>query len=678
MKNVIYKKLFFKLFQKASLNILFLFRDNIRGLVFCFSCFSRKVCDILKFRMYAYFKTTQNEWISFCGIIFLVCFFFQAFAQEAQQCSGGEEATRGEKPRFCFFSLNGKDESEGLCRQLWKLVGIPDPDKNCESLPLSYKDRIEIKEYYTDTLNTEESSEQDAQSLEDKFREMTNEKCDALTISGLHAGYFTGKKTDPNNRTPSHSALTLDFLEKFSCHNDENCKKWFSDIKMLHLHGAHTWGGHSPSDPTKNVDQRMKELREGFSEDEWNSNRLAYLNREYASTVDQGNPLSHRYLRIFPNASVLAWSGKSVTIENNSVDTLLAHFKNLSKARHISQNARANVRLRVGFNVFLDFLNPDRKFTHEDICTAWREVGEPYPNAKTPAGFVENKEANNKARELGCAFSNAVDSKDGEQIRTALLGSEESAGILGESDPEKKKQYVHQNLNRFFRALHPKSALGDEQKQVILEALKKDPAVQEIFEQQIANNNLGVVRRADYLNLYKRIYGSDDDSKISNLEVGLFASLNKVFQENPDNLATQEMLAEIVWKNQLGGSIPAGDSSDPVQQLVQTFQQQEAKAGDSALTLKRQALLIQASAGRTNNANVYTNIVQQLYDTEDGYKKAHWFIEDLLRADNDFPFKEQVVSAYNAKLNESPETTAPSTPPLASPLEPVPPQPATP
>ena len=83
-------------------------------------------------------------------------------------------------------------------------------------------------------------------------------------ISGLHAGYFTGKKSDPNNRTPSHSALTLDFLEKFSCHKDEDCKAWFNGIQMLHLHGAQTWGGSDLS-----TDQRMEELRKKFSEDEW-------------------------------------------------------------------------------------------------------------------------------------------------------------------------------------------------------------------------------------------------------------------------------------------------------------------------------------------------------------------------------------------------------------------------
>ena len=158
-----------------------------------------------------------------------------------------------------------------------------------------------------------------------------------------------------------------------------------------------------------------------------NSSRLAYLNREYAGTVDKGNPLSHRYLRIFPNASVLAWSGKSVTIKNNSLDTVLAHFQNLSKARNVNQSALADTRLRVGFNAFLNFLSPDKSVSHEDVCEAWERVDDRYADelVETKARFIADKETNDKARQLGCAFSNAVDSKNPEDIRIALLGSEE-------------------------------------------------------------------------------------------------------------------------------------------------------------------------------------------------------------------------------------------------------------
>ena len=612
-------------------------------------------------------KMMQNKLKQFCGLFFSV-FLFSAFAEEV--CQGGKTAGAEEKPRFCFFSFNGEDESKGLCRQLWELEteeGADTSNKNCETLPVRYRDKIEIKEYYADTLNVEQSSEKDRQSVEDQFREMTQEQCSALVISGLHAGYFTGKKTDPDNRSPSHSALTLDFLEKFSCHNDEDCKAWFNGIKMLHLHGAQTWGVDSSSAQTKNTDQRMKELREDFSGDEWNSSRLAYLNREYASTVDKGNPLSHRYLRIFPNASVLAWSGRSVTIENGSLNTLLAHFQNLSKAYNINQNAQEDLKLRVGFNAFVDFLDPEKVFRHEDICSAWERVDDRYDDelVKTQAGFIEDTETNEKARKLGCAFSNAVDSGEAAAIRTALLGSGDVPGILGESDPEKKKQYIHQNLNRFFRALHPKSVLGEEQKQEVISALKESEEVRQIFEDQIAAENLGVVRRADYLNLYQRIYGDTD--QISNLETGLFQSLNKVFEQNPDHLATQEMLGEIVWKNQLGKNIPVDSSPDPVQEFVQNFQQQSSN-DDPERVLARQALLVQASAGRTGkSSDPYKDMVKQMYDTDNGYNKAAWFIEDLLRADEIFPFKEELVDVYNAKLNE--REPPPKRPPLASPSE---------
>ena len=99
-------------------------------------------------------KIAHNKFTQFC-VFFLICFCFQVFAQEAQLCSGGAEEHKGEKPRFCFFSFNGKDESEGLCRKLWELEIEEDVStKNCQSLPVQYRGKIEIKEYYADTLNS--------------------------------------------------------------------------------------------------------------------------------------------------------------------------------------------------------------------------------------------------------------------------------------------------------------------------------------------------------------------------------------------------------------------------------------------------------------------------------------------------------------------------------------------
>ena len=191
--------------------------------------------------------------------------------------------------------------------------------------------------------------------------------------------------------------------------------------------------------------------------------------------------------------------------------------------------------------------------------------------------------------------------------------------------------------------------MEEEQKQIIVTALKNDNTVKEIFEKQIAEENLGVVRRADYLNLYQRIYGNNTD-QISDLEAGLFTALNEAFTQNSDNLAAQEMLAEIVWKNQLGKNISTDSNPDPVQQFVQAFQPSE--GSNNVLALEKQALLVQTSAGRAGDSNKYVNIVKQIYDTDNGYNEAAWFIKDLLRANADFPFKEQVISAYNTKLNE--------------------------
>ena len=104
------------------------------------------------------------------------------------------------------------------------------------------------------------------------FEEMTKQRCDGLVISGHHLGYYTGKKTKQDDRKAGSETLDLKFLEELSCAkegSEYDCRKWFSKIKYVHLHGSYTAG--RTIDPGS-FDQMVLDKMKSSKDSNWTAN----------------------------------------------------------------------------------------------------------------------------------------------------------------------------------------------------------------------------------------------------------------------------------------------------------------------------------------------------------------------------------------------------------------------
>ena len=151
----------------------------------------------------------------------------------------------------------------------------------------SSEETIQIQEFLTENGDPEED-----------FKKMVETKvqCDGLVISGHHTGSFGGKR--------AQGSLSLNFLEELSC--EPETQEFFSHIKALWLQGCRTMGVgtiEAYEDPDYHTERVGAVLTEDHLEQSFFD-----LNIEFSATLDQDNPLSSRYLRIFPRATAFGWT----------------------------------------------------------------------------------------------------------------------------------------------------------------------------------------------------------------------------------------------------------------------------------------------------------------------------------------------------------------------------------
>ncbi|MDE0151641.1 MAG: hypothetical protein OXK80_03975 [Bdellovibrionales bacterium] len=540
-------------------------------------------------------------------LLYSLCFITINFVfAEDNKCTV-EESEAGKK-RLCFFALNGPEESQRAEQSKAGLNCIQPSDGSkiqCDSDEIADAGTmvdLEIKEFYANTG--------DSPSVSKAFEEMTKTRCDGLVISGHHVGYYTGEKTDQTsdtqgNRDPSKVTLNLKFLEKLSCLKEganSNCRKWFSNIRYVHLHGSHTSGDKVLEHEGKSgLDDlalsRMKKYPKG-----WTKASAQYLNREYASTVDDNNSLSSRYLKMFPSAQIYSWA-VAPTINQGSPETFIEHLKLMT--------ANADIAIEDVEDVV-----PDASIL-ENILNALSASSEPEPKCvKLTVGDKRGKEINaisadskeeeDDKREIGCNFSEAIESGDQEKIMTALTD------VLNEGA-------LHQNLNRIFYALNYDSPLSTEVKQAIREKLKTSEPFRQALEGQINNKKIGVVKRADALYLYKQVYPENYES--GDLENQFIGDLNSLYdQQGSDTIGTamKEMIAELIWKNNLGSS-PASQAN--MQALIDKL---GAESNDVHLRQHTELIRISSGVGEENRVK---NIFEELFTAErDEFRDARVLI----------------------------------------------------
>ena len=536
--------------------------------------------------------------------IAVFCFwaeFSQATEEAKKMCPVPPAPEEGSQPQVCFFALNGPDESDELYYTAIyeKLVEEGTIKKKENVSPEERKEELEAKGIIkrdggvcSHCLSTEkvESAEKvrkcpegdNAQVVKEfyacgadgaggnvsrAFEKMTEQRCDGLVISGHHLGYYTGKKTPQEDRKVGSETLDLKFLEELSCIKEGdgksfNCREWFSKIKYVHLHGSYTAGREIESG---DFDQMVLDKMKSSEDSKWTANSSGVINREYASTVSQHNPLQSRYLRMFPKSLVFGYSGEALTIDQSSAKQIIDHMKALGSILSEKPDQLKS---------FLSWLgDTNEQSIIDDICDLWDGS-----NGNEVFRYDGDKGAES---EFGCQLSEAIQNKN--DIEKPLNN------ILDSCSDQSPCKLLHQNMNRIFAINndHPDilKNLEPKQKKILLENLSTISL----------DKNSGFVNRANALYLQKQLgYESKDEEK------EFFTYINTFYDSLEEDSSTEakvykEMLAEVIWKNNLGQTLEE-ENKDLVTGLIEKFKRDD--FADQALLIRAATLSQPSGRGK--------------------------------------------------------------------------------
>ena len=399
--------------------------------------------------------------------------------------------TKAQSPdsfHICYFSLNNEKE-------------FTEMEKFTKKLNKHSSHPISVKEYMTE-----------GGSPEDSFKKMIDEnvRCDGLVISGHHTGSFGGKR--------ARGSLGVDFLEKISC--DEKYSNWFKNIQALWLQGCRTLGtGEIVPDQQEETSADHHTMRVGnVLEEDHLEQSLADLDMEFSATLDQDNPLSSRYLRVFPRATVFGWTKTAPGEKAKSQYSIpfhIAHIARLnSKEDHFPTSKPIDETLDQESAVqyidsLLNLLNRREVDNEcEDVSIeAWKEHGQ-VEDQRTGLGFL-NPDLN--------AYPALVQRSDDDLLKQARLldcilnNSKDEESLLKAIDEiMKNPKLIHYTFNSLLDKLKTLKQKQPDLHKKILDKLKSSSEMSQFLAQKLESPSLGILRKIDYFAFYEEVYGKSD------------------------------------------------------------------------------------------------------------------------------------------------------------------------
>ena len=486
----------------------------------------------------------------------------------------GPQKKNDDKKTFCFFSLNNPEEFHTMGK---KLTGI-----NKKQQDIYKKDNIIVKEYY--------GTKHEGKDVEKRFKAMLQEgECDSLIISGHHIGYFAGDRSLKNKS--ENQTLNLDFMEDLSC--EPSCADWFSNVDSLFLSGCQTIktkNRFSKSETGDNytLDIVMKEAEGGLLPGDY-----LKVNRAMSSALDEENPLSHRYLRMFPNSSIYGWGGISPGEKSgskNSIPHFIEEIKDIQS--HIGnpelylQRSSEEKKDALKFVPIVNTIQFINSGGYEEKCMGarkWARHWEDKDNISvaTACYFKDEKTqlAASEIQKKGCELTRALKSEDKDVIKNALgnvsstplATALEQIGITEGSKEgllDEDKDIIRANLNHIMSLITSKEGKKKDWYPDVIGQLKTSGSLETVLEEEIlGNKKISFARKADYLYLYKEIFdGQDKDAskKISHnflnhlktsSDENAFKKRQKKEVENPVaefmNYAQIDAMIHVVKENKL-------------------------------------------------------------------------------------------------------------------------------
>ena len=454
--------------------------------------------------------------------------------------TSSDKGVASDKKVFCFFSLNNEKEFQYVNSEV-KMKYKNESGKWVEETDDDFEQRkqmleaarqsgsIEIVEYYgADNKN---------QSVEERFKQMMKEQaCDSLVISGHHAEYFTGQQSIGANNWK----LNLDFMEEMSC--QPGCEDWFANVKSLFLMGCNTVEGRLDSTTAKrSVQPESARCAEGNTADckalyvtinnaassqgedkDWNLGILSQkiLNQAYSSTLDQNtNPLSNRYLKIFPNSSLYGWSQTAPGVGALSRFSIPRFINMVSGLTPDSKPRQRDLKKGVGEGEpevdaadivrFLDVMNTQiddlrcREFTASQWAGHWDSGTAP------TSCYLKDDDTKNQYeayQSQACSLNQTLSEKP-----TSTDDVQKAVAEILKSGPEG----IRRNFNHLMNLIvqYRWSAPPDWYDKVTRTLQENDELRDVLVDNLTTDKNIGITKKADYLYVYKQVYGASKETE---------------------------------------------------------------------------------------------------------------------------------------------------------------------
>ena len=408
---------------------------------------------------------------------------------------------------ICYFSLNNEKEfttAEEFTDKLNKY---------------SNTRKVTVKEYLTEGEEPNES-----------FQKMMDEgaECDGLVISGHHTGSFGGKR--------SQGSLRIDFLEELACKPEY--QEWFQKIQALWLQGCRTLGvkieaigadGETADDHTSRVGAEL-------AEDDLNQS-LAQLNMEFSGTLDQDNPLSTRYLRLFPHANVFGWTKSAPGEQAGSHLSIPYHMAHIAYRLNGKGNfppdptegelSEEDAALYTqALSTTLTALNSGVTICEQILTEAWIHHGY---NEAGSFHFI-NRDTMAHSR----LFSS--DSKDFlldvKRIECLLrTANNEEDILLALKEATSSEEKIHHLLH----AIYEKFKGATSEKEIVRKFLLEESIFIKFLKKKLYSKELGILRKIDYYAFYRDLKEEKWEDLESSIRKKVFEQLEKPHDPNDWN-----------------------------------------------------------------------------------------------------------------------------------------------
>lgn len=351
--------------------------------------------------------------------------------------------------------------------------------------------------------------------------------CQGLVISGHHTGGFGGKQVQ--------GTLNLDYLEKLSCNPEYSF--FFNKIKSVWLQGCRTLGAQLTSLEDENADFHMQRVGNLLDEDGLEQS-FADLNLEFSLTLDQENPISSRYLRVFPNATLFGWTGTAPGEKAGSEKSLFYHIMQLTKLNHgnkfPSQSPFAEaidlVTLRKYFDAAFSFLyNSD--VSQSKLVNAWsmHGAGGLYAfNNKDLKAYESLYSSNNseliRAKEIDCILNDTINQNN---ILKVLDEVVQSTTLMG---------YSISSIYSLYQTANPDFKL-----QLKNKLISKN--FTEFLIYKINKKETGILRKIEYYFMLSNIL----DKKIESIEQKILTlTYDLLFKLNFNNYGSRDFMSHLL------------------------------------------------------------------------------------------------------------------------------------